>query len=649
MSAASVALATQQHPGQVQEDDKATLDNEGVVDSAVETQSAAHPDDQHGGSDGHLPPEQSNVRVIGKAEVSNVAEGRVADVGVFKDHAYLAAFNEPDCQDGGVYVMDIKDPKKPKEVGFIEAAEGSYVGEGVQTISVNTPEYRGDLLIYNNEVCGEPEEGAPSGGVSLVDVSDPKNPEKLAEGVGDFDPEGVNGPDVAHTVHSAFAWQDGDKAYAVLVDNEETADVDIMDISDPANPELIKEYDLNEEFPQIIQPDLGDAESFFHDVIVKKINGRQVMLLSYWDGGYVQLDVSDPENATYIADSDFTNPDPEAAESGLTVEPEGNAHQGEFSQKNDFVVTADEDFDPYSVVATNVTKDKEFDATQGSDTPQIDADTSLEGETVFAGRACDSDASVPEGDGSQVAVVERGVCPFTEKVGNVEDAGGYVGVIVMNSEGDANCSSLLNMAAEGGIPSLFVGRDTGYEFFDEEYNEELCRSGSGQAPIDIGTVGDEVNIEAIFDGWGYVHLFQNGAGKLQELDTYAIPEAHDPDFAEGFGDLSVHEVAMSERRNDLAYFSYYSGGFRVTEIQNGELVEVGSFIDEGGSNFWGVQVFKNKGKEYVAASDRDFGLYIFEYTGGKPKPGDKPKPPKKPKPGKKKPGPDGKPKGKGKP
>lgn len=30
------------------------------------------------------------------------------------------------------------------------------------------------------------------------------------------------------------------------------------------------------------------------------------------------------------------------------------------------------------------------------------------------------------------------------------------------------------------------------------------------------------------------------------------------------GDLSVHEVATSAKRADLAYFSYYAAGFRVT-------------------------------------------------------------------------------------
>lgn len=350
-------------------------------------------------------------------------------------------------------------------------------------------------------------------------------------------------------------------------------------------------------------------------MIVKEINGQQVMLLSYWDAGYVAVNVDDPTNPVYIGDTDFNNPDPEAAESGLVVEPEGNAHQAEFSLNNDYIIGSDEDFAPYSVVARNTTEGTEFSATQGSGTPKIDQDTSLQGQTKFVGRACNGDAAVPAGDGTQVAVVERGVCAFTEKVANVEAAGGYEGVIVFNREGADACSDLVNMSVEGNIPALFVGRNTGYSFFDEPYDEQACRSGSDQAPIALGTTGDSVNAEAIFDGWVYVHLFKNGAGELQELDTHAIPEAHDPAYAEGFGDLSVHEVAMSERRNDLAYFSYYSGGFRVAKIQNEQLVEVGSFVDPGGSNFWGVQVFEQGGKEYVAASDRDFGLYILKYTG----------------------------------
>ena len=74
-------------------------------------------------------------------------------------------------------------------------------------------------------------------------------------------------------------------------------------------------------------------------------------------------------------------------------------------------------------------------------------------------------------------------------------------------------------------------------------------------------------------------------------------------------------MATSQVRSDLAYFSYCAGGFRVTNIKNNKLVEVGHFIDKCGNNFWGVQTFICGGQEYVAASDRDYGLHIFKYTG----------------------------------
>ena len=112
-----------------------------------------------------------------------------------------------------------------------------------------------------------------------------------------------------------------------------------------------------------------------------------------------------------------------------------------------------------------------------------------------------------------------------------------------------------------------------------------------------------------------MHLFRNNDGKLTELDTYAIPEAHDPDFASGFGDLSVHEVATSSEDPRRLYFSYYSGGFRVANITaSEEIEEVGHYVDPAGSNFWGVQTFQDGDKEYVAASDRDHGLWIFKYN-----------------------------------
>jgi hypothetical protein len=174
------------------------------------------------------------------------------------------------------------------------------------------------------------------------------------------------------------------------------------------------------------------------------------------------------------------------------------------------------------------------------------------------------------------------------------------------------------MSVAGDIPTFGVApRSQGFAIFDVAYDEAACLAGDGTqlAPIAIGTTGDTLTFSSYFDGWGYVHLYRNSAGKMAELDTYAIPEAHDPAFADGFGDLSVHEVATSGQDPRRLYFSYYSGGFRVAEITADEkIAEVGRYIATRGNNFWGVQVFEDAGQEYVAASDRDNGLWIFRYN-----------------------------------
>jgi hypothetical protein len=134
----------------------------------------------------------------------------------------------------------------------------------------------------------------------------------------------------------------------------------------------------------------------------------------------------------------------------------------------------------------------------------------------------------------------------------------------------------------------------------------------------IGTIGARIRATAGFDGWGYVHLFSNTAvnGKFAELDTYAIDEAHREEFAVGFGDLSVHEVATDPDEWDRAYLSYYAGGLRSLQIvcsgpSRCELNEVGGYLDPKGNNFWGVQTFIRDGQTIILGSDRDSGLWIF--------------------------------------
>ena len=585
--------------------------------SASDTIAPDH-EHRHGESEGHLPPTRRNVKVVGKAPVSDRAPGRVSDVTVFRDHAYLGANREPSCQKGGVAVFDIGRPSEPREVAFIPTGPSSAVGEGVQVVHLDTRHFEGDVLLHSNEICAEPVAGT-LGGASLVDVTNPRDSRPLAEGFGDRD---LTGEAFAHEVHSAFAWQDGRRAYAVLVDNYEADDVDIFNITDPRRPRLIAEHNLAERFPQILQAGLDEV--FLHDMVVKRIEDRQVMLLSYWDGGYVKLDVSDPRNPQYLGDSDFNSPDPELlARTGLREQPEGNGHYAEFTRDNEYVVGADEDFNPFGLKG-ETNDGSTFAAVGGSATPPIMPDEPLTGTAVYVGRACDADPAVPappQTGGPWLAVAERGICTFDEKVANVEAVtanGGYAGTIIFNRTASDGCG-VFGGAIVGERPVVTIARRDGYGLFDleEQYDEAECRAGTGEelAPIDLGATGDVVTLAAFFNGWGYIHLFDNRLGKLVELDTFAVREAMDERYASRFGALSVHEVATSRQRDRLVYSSYYDAGFRVLKIKGDRLKPAGEFVGRRGNDFWGVQVFRHRGQELVAASDRDYGLYIFKYTG----------------------------------
>ena len=582
--------------------------DDGVLDSGKETHNHHA---QHSEEEGHLHPEGSsdNVDLIGNLDLFEGMEepGRIADVSAYGDYAYLTAFWEPQCDRGGVYIVDISDPAAPERVTLIPSHQGTFSGEGSQVIHLETASFSGELLAFQNEICPGYENGI--GGITLVDVTNPTKPKILVEGAGDFSNAG-KAQTKANETHSVRMWVDGDKAYAVLVDDEEATDVDILDITNPSKPVLVSETDLSDQTAQAPGEVHGDAV-FLHDMVVKEIGGVQTMLLSYWDGGYVKLNVDNPANPVFIADTDFAAVDPVRLQvAGQEVTPEGNGHQAEFTNDDDYFLATDEDFDPYRVTAT-MADGTEFTAIQGSDVPAIDEDTSLAGGTKFVGLACDA-ASIPAADATaSIAVIERGVCDFTVKVQNVE-AKGYAGAIVFNRTGVDGCDTLVSMLVEAGIPAVFVSRTDGFRILNQSLTGYTCNDAGGTAvSTAVGASGQSVDIKAVFDGWGYVHLYD--AGSMQDLDQYWVPESQQEAFASGFGDLSVHEVA-TDPDEELAYISYYAAGFRVVSYAGGELNEVGHFIDEGGNNFWGVEVHELDGEKYVLASDRDSGLYILQYA-----------------------------------
>ena len=129
---------------------------------------------------------------------------------------------------------------------------------------------------------------------------------------------------------------------------------------------------------------------------VKKIDGEWMMLVSYWDVGWVLLNVDDPTNPTFVDDYDYPDPDPLTGFSP----PEGNAHQAWWSKDNRFVLGTDEDFAPARIDTMAITDgpnagEHPASAVPGGDSPDSLPDGRMNGPTVYGGYGCDASAPVP--------------------------------------------------------------------------------------------------------------------------------------------------------------------------------------------------------------------------------------------------------------
>lgn len=138
------------------------------------------------------------------------------------------------------------------------------------------------------------------------------------------------------------------------------------------------------------------------------------------------------------------------------------------------------------------------------------------------------------------------------------------------------------------IPAVCIGHRAMHVLFGGEAAYDYSAGGEPA----VGAVGEKVNFEPKFDGWGYVSLFDRES--FATLDTFVIDEAHDEEFAFGFGDLTVHEVATDLNDAGRAYLAYYSGGVRSIAIECAdesdsstcEMVETGGYLAPEGNDFW---------------------------------------------------------------
>ncbi len=609
---------------------------------------------QHGTSDGHLPPSQKDVDLVGKVQLTNF-EGDISDVSATqapdgKWYAYLGNWGAK-CQSGGIHVVDISNPGSPKEIAFLDAGGTGYQTEGVQALHIDTTAYSGDILVVSNEWClAKTNPDLNPGGITIYDIDNPAKPVRLVQAFGDFDVHGNR----ANESHSAIAWDAGTKAYVAAIDNEELEDVDIFEITNPRQPVLRSETRLPG-----VSVDAYGQEKTSHDFDVLRFpNGKWHLMVSDWDAGWIDVDVTNPARPRIVGDFDYADCDQVVT---TACPPEGNAHQGEWNSDGSLFIGTDEDFSPFRVPITVLDGSlagQKIDAGEFGFTKQVASfpEGKINGPMVFGGYGCPDDtAEVPNpsvlgtlnADEEAIIMFQRGpvgdpnhdheACFFSDKIRSGEDKG-YDVVIIANHHDGAQGGETPGAFFCGGQGSPVLGTAAGlcvgHEFMHEAFGTTPDYTFPYPSPApnepEVGTLGPRIEAESEFDGWGYARLINTSGGSPTEVGQFNIPETANPAFAAGSGDLTVHEVEVPRKDPDeggpnvdddrLAYFSWYSGGFRVIDITDpANPAEVGNYIDPAGNNFWGVALAEDQnGDRIVLASDRDFGLFIFRYTGAIP-------------------------------
>ena len=291
-----------------------------------------------------------NIEVVGHHDLGG--RGFNADVWTHDGFAYVghwgfadwARGNDrfcPSAPNNGVAIVDANDPGEPVMVAVLQNPEGTSAEDVVVYTAESGPFVGRDIAVAGIQVCG----GSRSDlsiprGLQLWDVTDPANPAPLGSwdsacctrGVHEFEVEyrADLGRTFAYATVPTSRYPDiaTDSGYR---DEDGDGDFRLIDITDPANPFEVSDWGIQDIDGPFDDGQGCDPDPNYGHGAEPSADGTLVFL-SYWDSGFVRLDLTDPANPVYT---------------GRTVYPanaDGDAHSSQFDEDRRLLFGADEDF-----------------------------------------------------------------------------------------------------------------------------------------------------------------------------------------------------------------------------------------------------------------------------------------------------------------
>jgi hypothetical protein len=487
------------------------------------------------------------------------------------------------------------------------------------------------VLAVGVQICGD----GGQGGVRLLDVTDPANPAELsflpmpAGGVHELDL--VVRPDGRALALLAVPFVEFENTY---FGTNAGGEFRIVDVTDPENPVELSDWGIIDDTSLPIVAGIGEITSSFqglgyfaayYDHSVRAADQGMTAYASYWDGGVLKFDISNPEHPVLLARTTYPIIADGDAHSLATYDVGGQR----------YILQNDEDGEALSptVVTSSATGAQKFVGIEELWAPTLLTEVGrVIGHAHDAGDGCE--AADYLGAAGKVVLADT-VDPF------------YVGVI----EGWSVPCDIVDqvlMAGDAGAKALLfnlISPDDAYPY--PFFVEQDLSPAIGMPVVQIADIdGAAASIRAALasrghaqvrldpgrPSLGFLRVFQEGVGDDAEGDGVVelrqVGEFFSLPFVKGepFPPAGIWMIHNTEVNGDRAYSAWYSHGIVALDLTRPTApLLAGQFVPDPSANFpevfgppfpivWGVAIDPETGIVY--ASDMRSGLWIVEPLGG---------------------------------
>jgi hypothetical protein len=295
-----------------------------------------------------------NLEVVAHDSIGD--RGFNGDVWAHKGYAYIGHWGFQDSANGSKNRFCPDEPNSGVAVVKVDASGATTrvstlqnpAGTSAEDVVVYTAHDGRDIAVSGIQWCGGPrDDPSAEHGLMLWDVSDPADPHQLGylktacctRGVHEFEVEHhANGRTYAYASVPTSRYPDAASPSGYR-DRNGDGDFRMIDITDPANPTQVSDWGVQDAGGPWTAGQGCDADPNYGHGAEPSANGKSVYL-SYWDSGFIKLDVSNPSTPIF---------------KGRTVYPanaDGDAHSSSYDDGRKILFTADEDFCPNSGPAT---------------------------------------------------------------------------------------------------------------------------------------------------------------------------------------------------------------------------------------------------------------------------------------------------------